>query len=164
MLKDRVRANKKSQPILLAHVYLPRKWQREREKNQFGRHTRMFPYRDSCRKTKYYTQENLRGCKIECGVWNSGMDLIIWAVCMDTDAHRWLSWLSIGLSYGRSWIRLRPAHHSGSWNNSGESATFAITFAYDYDYEQRPCLIIPSMFKNVLCGTFLKNPNTIQKE
>ena len=29
-------------------------------------------------------------------------------------AHRWLSWLSIGLSCGRSWVRLRPDQHSGS--------------------------------------------------
>ena len=101
MLKVRVRAYKKSQSILLAHVYLPRKWYREREKNQFGRHTRMFPYRDSCRKTKYYTHENLRGCKTECGVWKSGTDLIILAVWMGTGAHRWLSWLSIGLPCGR---------------------------------------------------------------
>ena len=28
--------------------------------------------------------------------------------------HRWLSWLSIGLSCGRSWVRLRPDQHSGS--------------------------------------------------
>ena len=28
--------------------------------------------------------------------------------------HRWLSWLSIGPSCGRSWVRLRPDHHSGS--------------------------------------------------
>ena len=28
--------------------------------------------------------------------------------------HRWLSWLSIGLSCGRSWVWLRPDHHSGS--------------------------------------------------
>ena len=82
MLKVRVRAYKKSQSILLAQVYLPRKWYREREKNQFGRHTWMFPYRDSCRKTKYYTHENLRGCKIECGVSKGGTDLIILAVWM----------------------------------------------------------------------------------
>ena len=29
-------------------------------------------------------------------------------------AHRWLSWLSIRLSHGRSWVRLRPDQHSGS--------------------------------------------------
>ena len=29
-------------------------------------------------------------------------------------AHRWLSWLSIGLSCGRLWVRLRPDQHSGS--------------------------------------------------
>ena len=54
------RVYKKSQSILVAHVYLPRKWYREREKNQFGRHTWMFPYRDSWRKTKNYMQENLQ--------------------------------------------------------------------------------------------------------
>ena len=28
--------------------------------------------------------------------------------------HRWLSWLSIGLPCGRSWVRLRPNQHSVS--------------------------------------------------
>ena len=31
-----------------------------------------------------------------------------------TTAHRWLSWLSIGLSCGRSRVRLRSDQHSGS--------------------------------------------------
>ena len=29
-------------------------------------------------------------------------------------AHRWLKWLSIGLSRGRSWVQLRSDQHSGS--------------------------------------------------
>ena len=32
-------------------------------------------------------------------------------------AHRWLSWWSIRLACGRSWVRLRPDQHSRSWNN-----------------------------------------------
>ena len=28
--------------------------------------------------------------------------------------HRWVSWLSIGLSRGRSWVWIRPDEHSGS--------------------------------------------------
>ena len=44
-------------------------------------------------------------------------------------AHRWLSWLSTGLSRGRSWDQLRPDQHSGSLNNWGESAAFVITSA-----------------------------------
>ena len=30
------------------------------------------------------------------------------------DRDRWLSWLSIGLSCGRSWVQLQPDQHSGS--------------------------------------------------
>ena len=44
-------------------------------------------------------------------------------------AHRWLSWLSTGLSRGRSWVQLRPDQHSGSLNNWEESAAFVITSA-----------------------------------
>ena len=44
-------------------------------------------------------------------------------------AHRWLSWLSTGLSRGRSWVQLRPDQHSGSLNNWGESAAFVTTSA-----------------------------------
>ena len=44
-------------------------------------------------------------------------------------AHRWLSWLSTGLSRGRSWVQLQQDQHSGSLNNWGESAAFVITSA-----------------------------------
>ena len=33
---------------------------------------------------------------------------------LQTHRDRWLSWLSIGLSCGRSWVQLRPNQHSGS--------------------------------------------------
>ena len=44
-------------------------------------------------------------------------------------AHRWLSWLSTGLSRGRSRVQFRPDQHSGSLNNWGESAAFVTTSA-----------------------------------
>ena len=46
-------------------------------------------------------------------------------------SHRWLSWLSTGLSRGRSWVQLRPDQHSGSLNNWGESAALVIGLIHD---------------------------------
>ena len=53
----------------------------------------------------------------------------VWRPIRSHAVHRWLSWLSTGLSRGRSWVQLRPDQHSGSWNNWGESAAFVTTSA-----------------------------------
>ena len=53
----------------------------------------------------------------------------VWSEVCKVKTKRPLSWLSIGLLCGRSWVRLWPDQHSWSQNNWGKSAAFVITFA-----------------------------------
>ena len=50
-------------------------------------------------------------------------------IIMQVFLQAWLSWWSVGLSRGRSWVQLRPDQHSGSLNKWGESAAFVISSA-----------------------------------
>ena len=59
--------------------------------------------------------------------WKFVLIDVLWRVW--STAQRWLSWLSIGLSRVKSWVRLRPDQHSGSLNNLRISAAFVITLA-----------------------------------